>query len=89
MITMGPFCPCNTYTHIQHWELLEKSTMPMVTPCGECQRKWAKLNLDKYIIRAAEVKSWLIAKMPVEHRRDSSGTLLFMKQKQKVIFQLS
>lgn len=29
--------------------------MPMVIPCGEYQRKWAKLNLDKYIIRAAEV----------------------------------
>lgn len=29
--------------------------MPMVIPCGEYQRKWAKLNLDKYIIGAAEV----------------------------------
>lgn len=25
MITLGPFCPCNTYTNTQHWVLLEKS----------------------------------------------------------------
>lgn len=56
MITIGPFCPCNTYTHIHCWDLLEKSTMLMVTPCGERQRKWAELNLEKYIMRAAEVK---------------------------------
>lgn len=56
MITLGPFCPCNTYTNTQHWVLLEKSTMPMVIPHEEQQRKWAQLNLDKYIIRAADVK---------------------------------
>lgn len=54
MITHGPFCPCNTYTNTQHWVLLEKSRMPMVVRYGEWQRKLAKLNLDKYIIRAAE-----------------------------------
>lgn len=52
MITIGPFCPCNTYTHIQQWELWEKSTMPMATTKKMVQVKFGQIYHRSSISKA-------------------------------------
>lgn len=71
------------HVYLEQPEKLSTSTIQLSKPMTTRELPTTKRNISQC------VHSWLTIKMPVEHRRDSSGTLLFMTyllQKEKVLF---